>query len=108
MHLFGFLAGDQFLHFDRNAQFQAEGDKVRVCKVYDKQLLIHIVRTCTPSFTKSPSLVLIDPVLSEIQPFKDVKIYKEMYGHPDAAACFVFLTYLNDCISGKTSPIGFL
>ena len=41
------------------------------------------VRKCTPSFTKSPSLVLIDPILSEIQPFKNVKIYKEMCGHPD-------------------------
>ena len=37
-------------------------------------------------FTKSPSLVKTDPVVSKIQPFEKVKIYKEMYGHPDALA----------------------
>ena len=26
---------------------------------------------------------------SKIQPFENVKIYKEMYGHPDAAVFFV-------------------
>ena len=35
------------------------------------------------SFTKSPSLVLIRLVLTEIQPFENVQIYKEMYGHLD-------------------------
>ena len=48
------------------------------------ELLIHIVIKCRPSFTKSPSLVYIDPIVSKIQPFENVKIYKEMYGHPDA------------------------
>ena len=48
------------------------------------QLLIHIVLKCRPSFTKSPSLVLIRLVFTEKQPFGNVKIYKEMYGHPDA------------------------
>ena len=38
----------------------------------------------TPRFAKSPSLVSIDPIVSKIQPFENVKIYKEMYGHPDA------------------------
>ena len=37
-----------------------------------------------PRFTKSPSLVEIDPIVRKIQPFENVKIYKEMYGHPDA------------------------
>ena len=32
------------------------------------------------------SLVLIKLVLTEIQRFKNVKIYKEMYGHPDAVS----------------------
>ena len=41
-----------------------------------KQLLIHIVRKSTPRFTKSPSVVLIRLVLTEMQPFKDVKINK--------------------------------
>ena len=49
------------------------------------KLLIHVVRKNTQRFTKSPSLVLIKLVLTEIQRFKNVKIYKEMYGHPDAA-----------------------
>ena len=45
---------------------------------------IHIVRKGTPRFTKSPSLVLIRLVLTETQRFKNVKINKEVYGHPDA------------------------
>ena len=35
--------------------------------------LIHIVKKSTPRFTKSPSLVLIGLVLTEIQAFKKVK-----------------------------------
>ena len=42
------------------------------------------VRKSTPRFTKSSSFVLIRLVLTEIQPFKNVKINKEMYGHPGA------------------------
>ena len=41
-------------------------------------------RKSTPRFTKSPALALIGLVLTEIQQFKNVKINKEMYGHPDA------------------------
>ena len=49
--------------------------------------MIHIVIKFRPSCTKSPSLVLIRLVLTEIQPFENVKIYEEMYmyGHPDTA-----------------------
>ena len=54
------------------------------CKLWDRQLLIHIARKSTPRFTKSPSFVLIRLVLTEIQRFRNVKINKEMYGHPDA------------------------
>ena len=46
--------------------------------------------TCNPHSQKehtkihnSPSLVLIRLVLTDIRPFKNVKINKEMYGHPD-------------------------
>ena len=55
---------------------------------------IQIVIKCRPSFTKSLNLVLIRLVLTEIQSFENVKIYKEMYGHPDTIqhsvrmACF--------------------
>ena len=41
-------------------------------------------RKSTPRFTQSPSLVFIRQVFIEIQRFKNFKIYKEMYGHPDA------------------------
>ena len=42
--------------------------------------MIHIVRKSTPRFTKSPSLVFIRQVFTEIQRFKNFKICKEMYG----------------------------
>ena len=62
------------------AQFQTVKDQVRVCKLWDQQLLIHIARKSTPKFTRFPSLVLIRLVLTEIQRFKKIKINKEMYG----------------------------
>ena len=46
--------------------------------------MIHIVIKSTPRFTRFLSLVLIRLVFTEIQPFENVKIYKEMYGNPDA------------------------
>ena len=42
-------------------------------------------RKSTPRFTKSPSLVLIGLILTEIKAFDYVKIYKEMFGH---RSCF--------------------
>ena len=61
-----------------------EKEFLRVCKLWDYQLLIRIVKQSTPRFTKQRSLVLIRLVLTEIQRFKNVKISKEFYGHPDA------------------------
>ena len=57
--------------------------------------------------------MLIDQKVSKIQPFENVKIYKEMYGHADAARhgvrmpyiSLLILTFLNHCILVKTSPI---
>ena len=43
----------------------------------------------TPRFTRFLSLVLIRLVFTEIQPFENVKIYKEMYGNPDVIHFFV-------------------
>ena len=40
--------------------------------------MIHIVRKGTPRFKRFLSLVLIRLVFTEIQPFENVKIYKEM------------------------------
>ena len=48
--------------------------------------MIHIVGK---SFTRFLSLVLIRLVFTEIQPFENVKIYKEMYSNPDAVRHFV-------------------
>ena len=48
--------------------------------------------------TKIPrflSLVLIRLVFTEIQPFENVKIYKEMYGHPDAVRHSVRIPYMS-------------
>ena len=55
-------------------------------------LATHIVRKSTPRFTKSPSLVLIRLVFTDIQRFKNVRINKEMYGHPDALSDSVRMT----------------
>ena len=41
----------------------------------------HKVQT---KLNKIPKFGVIDPNVSKIQPFENVKIYKEMYGHPDA------------------------
>jgi len=35
---------------------------------------------------KIPKLVQIDPIVSKLQPFENIKIYKKMYGHPDAVS----------------------
>ena len=64
------------------AWFQTLKDCVRVCKLWDKQLLIHIAGKNTPRFTKVPSLVLIRLVLTKIRRLKNVLIYKEMCGRP--------------------------
>ena len=50
-------------------------------------------------------------MVSKMQPFENVKIYKEMYGHPDAVqkeltdSDILILTFLNGCISVRTSLI---
>jgi len=62
---------------------------------WDKQLLIHIVRKSSPRFTNFPSLVLIKLVLTEIQPLKNVKINKEMYGNPDAVRTVTSWPYIS-------------
>ena len=61
----------------------------------------------------SANQALQNPEVSKIQPFENAKIYKEMYGHPDAVRHRVrmpyipllILTFLNRCISVKTSLI---
>ena len=56
--------------------------------------MIHIVRKRIPRFTRFLSLMLIRLVFTEIQPFENVKIYKEMYGNPDAAAIHFFVNFV--------------
>ena len=48
--------------------------------------MIHIVGKSLPRFTRFLSLVLIRIVFTEIKPFENVKIYKEMHGNPDAVS----------------------
>ena len=57
--------------------------------------MIHIVRKSLPRFTRYLSLVLIKLVFTEIQPFANVKIYKEMYGNPDAVRHGVWMPYIS-------------
>ena len=45
--------------------------------------MIHIIRKSTPRFKKFPSLVVIRLGLTKLQQFKNVKISKEMYVHPN-------------------------
>ena len=40
-------------------------------------------------------LYKLDPKVSKIQPFENVKIYKEMYGHPDAVRHSVRMPYIS-------------
>ena len=82
----------------------------------------HIARKNTPNFTTSSSLVLIKPILDEIQPFKNSNFYYEIhYGRrqepiaPDAGQIvrcvrlsihFLvnFLKFFNGCISFNIGP----
>ena len=48
-----------------------------------------------PRFARFLSLVLIRLVFTEIQPFENVKIYKEMYGNPDAVRHGVRMPYIS-------------
>ena len=76
-----------------------------------------MVRKSIPRFTKSPSLVLIGLVLTEIQAFKNVKylqrnVWKTGQIRTNVRICPVFhtflckfFTFLDACISDKTSPI---
>ena len=58
--------------------------------------MIHIVGKSLPRFTRFLSLVLIRLVFTEIQPFENVKIYKEMYaGNPDAVRHGVRMPYIS-------------
>ena len=53
-------------------------------------------RKSLPRFTRFLSLVLIRLVFTEIQPFENVKIYKEMYGNPDAVRHLVWVKIENE------------
>ena len=82
-----------------NSLISNRKDQVRVCKLWDKQLLINIIRKSTPRITESLSLVLIRQVLTEIQRFRNVKI-KCMAIRTLCALCAVSisLTLSNGCL----------
>ena len=73
----------------------------------------HIVRKSTTNFSTSSSLVLIKPILDEIQPFKNSNFYYEI--HTDAGqivrrvrlsihSLVISLKFLNGCISFNIGP----
>ena len=37
----------------------------------------------------------VDPKVKKIKPFENIKIYKEMYGHPDAVRHSVRMPYIS-------------
>ena len=95
------------------ADFHIVGDWVQVCLLWDMGHNTHIAKKSTLNFTTSPSLVLIKPILDEIQPFKNSKFYYEI--HTDAGQIvhrvqlsihFLvnFLKFLNGCISFNIGP----
>ena len=93
------------------ACFQTVKDQVRVCKLWDQQLLIHIVRKNILKLTKSPSLALIRLVLTEIQRFKNVKISKEMYGIQtlcQTASGWPYISFVNFDVSNDTIFLTFV
>ena len=56
---------------------------------YSEHFLVVFVKTLFPKCLRFPRLVLIRLVSIEIQRFKNVKINKEMYGHPDTGHTFL-------------------
>ena len=74
---------------------------------------IHIARKSTPNFTTSSSLVLIKPILDEIQPFKNSNFYYEVHTDAEQIVRRVrlsihflvnFFKFLNGCISFNIGP----
>ena len=61
------------------AGFHIVGDWVWACVLWDMGHNTHIARKSTLNFTTSSSLVLIKPILDEIQPFKNSKFYYEIH-----------------------------
>ena len=63
------------LHKAHIAQFQIERGWVRVSLLWDKQQETHIVRKSKSKLAIFLSLVFIGPILNDIQPFKNFKIF---------------------------------
>ena len=69
----------------------------------------HIARKRTLNFTTSSSLVLIKPILDEIQPFKISNFYYEVHTDAEQVRLSIhflvnFLKFLNGCISFNIGP----
>ena len=73
----------------------------------------HIARKSTLNFTTSSSLVLIKPILDEIQPFKNCNFYYEIHAdagqivrHVRLSIHFLvnFLKFLNGCVLFNIGP----
>ena len=63
-----------------------EGSSLQIILLLVLLIRIKSQNVSTPSFTKFSGMVTMDPILSEMQLFTNVKVYKEMYGHPYAAS----------------------
>jgi len=72
------------------ARFQAEKGLGTSLQIMGLAAIDPVIK-CTTSFTRSPSLVQIDPIVSKVQPFENIKIYKKMYGHSDAVRMTKYL-----------------
>ena len=70
----------------------------------------HIARKSTPNFTTSSSLVLMKPILDEIQPFKNSNFTTKYAGQIVRRVLLSihfsvnFLKFLNGCISFNIGP----
>ena len=90
------------------ACFQTVKDQVRLCKLWDQQLLIHIDIKCKPSFTKSPSLVYRPKSKQDAANLKMSKFTKKRKAIHSVRMPYIsllILVFLNRCISVKTGLI---
>ena len=91
------------------ARFQAEKGLGTSLQIMGLAAIDPVIK-CTTSFTRSPSLVQIDPIVSKVQPFENIKIYPENVRPSGLCVRMtkyfcVILALLNGCISVKTSLI---
>ena len=78
-----YLACVHVLHKAHIAWFQIERGWVRGSLLWDKQPETHIVRKSKLKLATISSLVFVGPILDDMQPFKNFKIFQEIYRRQD-------------------------